>query len=254
LELHTSSWFSVFIGQWYRRENNKRLYIGYFKQPGLSKQIRFLWYRLFYTKIVEPEIINNNKGSSSTLYVFDKIFREYDFFKEVRPYRSLIKQGLLEMLAPSIKESYLKFEKPVIAIHVRRGDFKITGNISSIDYFTEVIEVIRKFTGKLLPVTVFTDANTAEIQRLLDLPEVKLAERKADIIDILLLADSKILVMSLNSTFSYWGAFLNENIIIKDPREWHVPFHADHNGKEINWSTESFYKSDEIKRKLCSIV
>lgn len=241
LEMHTSSWFTFFIGSWLRRENKNRIYLGYFKQAGVLKKIRFELYKLFLKKETEPLLEKIKELPKNQLFVFDKIFREYDFFKEIRPYRSIVKEGIFDMLTPKIKKQYESIEKPVIGIHVRRGDFKLGGHITPIEFFVEVVESLREQSDKLLPVTIFTDADREEIQPLLDLPLVKTAQPKAHIIDILLLAESKILVMSVNSTFSYWAAFLSEGIVIKHPIEWHVPLRAEDDAlkcKEIEW-TES---------------
>lgn len=100
---------------------------------------------------------------------------------------------------------------------------------------------LRKDAGLELPVTVFSDAEPSEIEELTKLNNIKLAEPKPDILDILLLASSKIVVLSIGSSFSYWGAFLSEGIVIKHPKEWHVPFRAEYDplySKEIKWAGE----------------
>jgi len=223
-ELHTSSWFSLFWGAWFRRENRKRIYIGYFKRYGFITSSRYFFCRLFYKKIEEPVIEKLSTIPRNTLYVFNKTYRTFDFFDEVRPNKTLVKQGLYNMLTPLVKTAYEKTEKPVIGMHVRRGDFKFSNTITPLGFFIEVLEEIRTQTGEALPVTVFTDADKEDLSALLNLSNVSLAQPNADIVDILLLASSKYLITSVSSTFSYWSAFLSDGIIIKPPEEWHVPF------------------------------
>jgi hypothetical protein len=76
-------------------------------------------------------------------------------------------------------------------------------------------------TGKELPVTIFTDANAAEINRLLSIGNITVAANHADIVDILLLSRSKICILSISSTFSFWAGFLSNGIVLKHPDEWH---------------------------------
>jgi hypothetical protein len=239
LELHTSSWFSWFVGAWLRNEQKKRLYIGYFKKKGLLADFLFFCYRLFYKKIEEPNIEKINLPQNKTLYVFDKTFRTFDFYAEIRPFKALVKEGLFKMLTPAVKKAYENAEKPVIAMHIRRGDFKIANPITPLSFFIEVLTEIRTQAGKDLPVTVFSDANEEELKPILQLPNAQLATQNADIVDLLLLARSQYLLTSISSTFSYWAAFLSEGVIIKPAEEWHEPLRDETDplsSKEIIWT------------------
>jgi hypothetical protein len=74
-----------------------------------------------------------------------------------------------------------------------------------------------------LPVEIFTDAFPEEIPLLLSLPNVHLTKPKPDILDLLLLSRCKICILSIGSTFSFWGGFLSNGILLKHPDEWHPP-------------------------------
>src|SRR4051812_7423773 len=71
LEMHTSSWFSLFIGAWLRKENKKRIYWGYFKKAGWPTSVRFFFYRLLLKKVEEPEIETGVKLGRNTLFLFN---------------------------------------------------------------------------------------------------------------------------------------------------------------------------------------
>ncbi len=73
----------------------------------------------------------------------------------------------------------------MIGVHIRRGDFKMGNQTTPLSYFINTINLIRKNVAKELPVTVFSDAHNAEIADILELPGVKIAEDKPDILDIL---------------------------------------------------------------------
>lgn len=236
LEMHTSSWTTIHYGAWLRRERKKRLYTGYFKARGFLKTIRFLFYLNTKKKIIEPSVQQMNAIESNKIFVFNKIFGNYDFFKEVRPYKEIVRKGLFEMLHPTLKEQYKNYKKPVIGLHIRRGDFKRGSTITPLSFFIEVVNTLRKEAGAELPVTIFTDAEPLEIEELTRLNNITLADPKPDILDILLLACSEIVVLSIGSSFSYWAAFLSGGKIIKNEGEWHVPFRTDNPSLEIKWN------------------
>jgi len=241
LELFTSSWTRIHAGAWLRRERKKRLYKGYFKEKSVLKSALFFFSCMVKKKIHEPPVEKIANINGDTVYIFDKIFTDYDFFKEVRPYRKMVRDGLYNQLQPSLQIRLESYEKPEIGIHIRRGDFTRGSTLTPLSFFIEVVNGIRQQIGIAMPVTLFTDAKPGELKELLDLPFVSLAEQKEDILDIFLLARSRIVVLSIGSSFSYWAAFLSEGIIIKHPGEWHTPFRSESDPmfkKEIKWNSE----------------
>ncbi len=246
LEMHTSSWTAIHLGALIRRERKKRFYFGYFKEANLFKKIRFGYYFKTKKEIIEPPVEQLSVINNNDLFLFNKLFTDYDFFKEVRPYKEMVKRGMFEMLQPSLMKQYERYEKPVIGMHIRRGDFKRGSTITPLSFFIDVINTLRKEAGFALPVTVFTDASSLEIEELTRLNNISIAEPKPDIIDILLLASSKIVVLSIGSTFSYWAAFLCEGVIIKNEVEWHLPFRKEN---DINYDSEIKWhaKTDVLK-------
>jgi hypothetical protein len=111
-------------------------------------------------------------------------------------------------------------EAPEIAVHIRRGDFKLGNPVTPNAFFIECIRFIRARIKRPLAVTVFTDAHPGEIKDVLALENVRLAEQKPDILDILQMSKSKIIILSRSSTFSYWAAFLSDAIVIKHIDDW----------------------------------
>lgn len=134
LEMHTSSWLCIHWGALLRRERKKRFYFRHFKQAGLLKKLRFLLYILTKNKTVEPPVETLSKIDTNQLFVFNKIFLDYDFFKEIRPYRELVKKGIFDMLRPEVKEQYNLYKKPVIGMHIRRGDFNRGSTITPLTF------------------------------------------------------------------------------------------------------------------------
>jgi len=122
---------------------------------------------------------------------------------------------------------------PVIAVNVRMGDFRKlqsyerfdqVGNVRTpLNYFRKLIEDIRMAHGSELPVEIITDGMKWELSELLDLPSVSIAPARSKIIDILVMSQSRILICSAGSTFSYWGGFLGECALIHHPDHIHTP-------------------------------
>jgi hypothetical protein len=222
LPLATSTWWAFRLGPWIRNEKKKRLYWRYFKEtPWISRQL-INFYRVFATVIYEPALVRIEKldVNEPKLFLFNAVSTTDDLFESLREHRGFIKEELYGLLNPSLKKQLFLFDEPVISVHIRRGDFKKGNPITSLRFFIECINNIRIACGGNWPVTVFTDAEEVEIREILLLPEVKLAENKPDILDILLMSRSKVVVLSLSSTFSYWGAFLSEAVIVMSKTDW----------------------------------
>lgn len=97
-------------------------------------------------------------------------------------------------------------------------DFSKVGQARTpIQYFIDVINNIRKISGKELPVSIFSDGRVEELSDILSLKNVELVEGNKDIVDLILLSKSKIIVASAESTFSYWAGFLSNAALIMHP-------------------------------------
>ena len=238
LEMCTSSWTKIHVGAMLRNEKSYRLYFSYFIGTSFAKKVRFFLYRIFKKIVKEPSVQKLENESGNSLFYFHKIFTDYDFFKEIRPYKETVRKGIDAILHPALKIQFDEHPKPVIGIHIRRGDFKKGSTITPLSFFIDVVKRLRQEANEQLPVTIFTDAEKWEIDELMRLGNIQISPAKPDILDILLLASSKVVVLSIGSTFSYWAAFLSTGTIIKNEKEWHVPFRdpLDNNFKdEIVW-------------------
>lgn len=220
LQIVTSSWWGIRLGAWLRMENRKRLYFGYFKEDHWITRLHVQFKKIKFENCIEPRIEVVEKKNLNKVYIFNKISTEDDLFGIIRKHRDFVKTELYNLLTPALKKQLSQFQPPEIAVHIRRGDFKLGNPITPISFFKEGIEKVRCTAKKDLQVTIFTDADQSEVDDLLELPGVVLAEKKADILDILLMSQSKVIFLSQSSTFSYWAAFLSEGIIVKPHNDW----------------------------------
>jgi len=219
LELFVSAWWSFHWGAWFRNEKHKRTYLGYFKKVPFFIQLKFYFFRLIALIVREPESLN--VSNKNRVYIFNKVITDTDYFQSLKPFREDIRVGLISLLHPKLMREFEKYPTPEIGVHIRRGDFKLGSTITPESFFISSIQAIRIIVGKNLSVEVFTDAFPEEISALLSLPNVYLTKAKPDILDILLLSRSKICILSISSTFSFWAAFFSNGIVLRHPNEWH---------------------------------
>ncbi|RXK59446.1 hypothetical protein ESA94_15035 [Lacibacter luteus] len=225
LELFCGAWWGIHFGSWIRNEKQKRLYLGYFHEDSWMKRVRLFFYRQKARKVNEPVVLEDEQ--QPVLYCFREVITSKDYFEQIKPYRTEVKEALYAMLQPSLTEQLNQLAAPTIAVHVRRGDFKLGSTLTPLSFFIDSITAIRNACGSVLPVTVFTDAHAGEIAELLALPAVQMSVAKADILDILLMSRSKVCLLSISSTFSFWGGFLSDGIVLMHPEEWHPSIRPD---------------------------
>lgn len=181
----------------------------------------------FHYKVI-PESLNNIKLHG--YFQSPKYFN--DKYKEIIEIIDLKNQQLL------IKDKYKNyFEKPVISMHFRLGDYKDIQefhNLLTLKYYENAIKKIIEITNKtdwnILYVCESKDNDivSKNIEQLINIfPEIqfiKATDNSADWEQMLLmsLCDHNIIA---NSTFSWWSAYFNNNEdkIVCYPNQWFGP-------------------------------
>lgn len=241
LPIVTSPWWGFRLGAWVRGERKKRLYWGYFKEDSWVKRLRVQFRKNQPGVVHEPPVAKLEETARNHFFLFDQVITDNDLFGGIREYRDFIREELYQLLAPRLLKQLNQYEIPVIGIHIRRGDFKLGNPLTPLSFFIEGIHTIRSALNEDLPVTVFTDAAAAEVKDVLSLPNVRLAEDKPDILDILLMSKSKFIILSQSSTFSYWGAFLSDAFVIRPSGDWQKKINIagpNSSYREICWQKE----------------
>lgn len=138
-----------------------------------------------------------------------------------------------------LKNKYPILSENTISLHVRRGDY-VTSNgyhpVQTIDYYQKAIEII----GDYDYIFVFSD----DIKWCKDnfkFDNIKYIEGETNIVDMYIMSLCKHNIIA-NSSFSWWGAWLNEN---KDKKVI----------APINWfgSSSNLYSDDIIPKKWIKI-
>src|SRR5262249_16824773 len=126
------------------------------------------------------------------------------------------------------------------AVHIRCADFRKleagedfrqVGSVRTpLEYFVSTIQEVRRCCGTDVPVTVFTDGRPGEIQSVLDLPSVRIAERNRPIFDLLQMSRARLIIVSASTTFRYSPRFLSHSSVVLH-RDY---IHASHRPEWIN--------------------
>ncbi len=120
---------------------------------------------------------------------------------------------------------------PFIAVHIRRGDKPPLAPGAEppadsmhwaipTEWYVQSIRQVQSALGKVVPTVVFTDAAPEHIAPILNLPGVRLAETNPAIVDMLLMAEARVLITSASSTLSMWPSFLGRMPSVWFPARW----------------------------------
>ncbi|MCW3807474.1 alpha-1,2-fucosyltransferase [Plebeiibacterium marinum] len=229
--------YSISIGPFIRKEQRKRIYLFSFNfSPfmcikGKTKMI------LAKNKIYDPNFADKKIDKSSLIIFHSHIYKgidHSDLFKDIRPFRSQIISHFYSHLSKNENKIIANLYKPVIGVHLRRGDFKfVNWELTSIEYIIKTINNIRMVGNKNFSVTIFTDAHKEEVKELLLLENIALSPSYSDLSDLVHLSKSKIIIASKNSTFSYWAGFFSEAAIILDNESKKIRYCEDTKDKRI---------------------
>lgn len=259
LPYSTTSWWGLRWGALLRRERKNRLYLGYFRETPFFQQL-IVKASIHLLKIIkEPPVrqLSSKEVGENNLYLFNQVITDEDLFAPLRNHREVIIEELNAILEPAMHRQIKNYKPPIIGVHIRRGDFKLGNQTTSLEYFISAINLVRNTIGTILPVTVFTDADREEISELLLLPHILLSEDKPDILDILLLSKSRIMILSKSSTFGYWAAFLSDALIIRPLNDWQDnigPGKSNINYMDFKWDPTNNTATDSLSEKISQLA
>jgi hypothetical protein len=208
----TTGWTKLHIGPILRGDASWRFYRGYTKTSKLffDSFVLFTIFPFKKKKFLKQEDCDKTQIQES-IYCFDTYPLPKDYFFALNPQREALKIGLQNYLNPSITEQAKTYTAPFIGVHIRLGDYKKSGLLSPMSYYTEGVKKVRQIIGEDVPVTVFTDGSKEEVNDILMLPNTHLANDDKDIVHLLWLSRSQIIIMSSISTFSLWAGFLADD-------------------------------------------
>lgn len=173
-------------------------------------------------------VFDKNMFNSSDYIYYDGYFQNEKYFKHIRA--KLVKDFSLKEPLDAENAEVLEQIKATnsVSIHIRRGDYvsldyvnKIHG-VCSLDYYKEAIEYISKRVEKPHFFLFSDDIEWVKANLKIDYPYTVVDfNQKKSHFDLELMKNCKHNIVA-NSSFSWWGAWLNENPdkTVIAPKNW----------------------------------
>jgi hypothetical protein len=201
-------------------EKRHEYYFSPFKY-NLLDRFSFLFFNIKNAELITQSHADKIKEQWAGNYYF-KGMNHPEYFLVLRDYRELIIKCFWER----IKEKYIPPKKDAneIGIHIRRGDFVTLGMETPIEYFKESLKLIRGYLGYEVRAKVYSNGSKDVLENILNEPNVEFHEPKNPMYDLISLSSSKIIILSVNSTFGMWAAFLSKAIIIRNNDDYEKGF------------------------------
>lgn len=199
-----------------------------------------------YNYTLQNTIIDKNVFSLDTTYDWNILgcFHLYHYWHEFR--NDLIdifqfKPHILDKAHQNINNIKNNESYPIVSLHVRRGDYLQVSSLNlSLDYYNQAISIfLDKF--KYFKLLIFSDDIEWCKQHIVG-DNVFYSENNTNYVDMCMmtLCDHNIIA---NSTFSWWGAYLNqsENKIVVCSKNYIGP-----NDLENQFINENYYPNEWI--------
>lgn len=174
-----------------------------------------------FTQTTEMELVGDNYSYknrylfSNTNYVFNGYWQSEKYFKKYR-------QPILHLLQPTpekTKELRKKIKEDSVSIHVRRTDYLNLQHVYQIQpaqYFEEALKVVDDYKY----IYVFSD-DIAWCRNYLKYDNLEYMVGNDNVDDLWMMSMCKHNIIA-NSSFSWWGAWLNNNLskTVVAPNKW----------------------------------
>lgn len=189
--------------------------------------LRLFNYPFHYTNFIPKE----------NSFIMDGYFQSEKYFQDIR-------EELLNMFKPNKETEEIIYQKyghllktKTVSLHFRRGDYvnlKNLYNLLNKDYYIKALEVVGNYENCL----VFSD-DLAWCRKNLSFKNMTFVDNEKDYIEMFLMSKCQFNIIS-NSSFSWWGAWLNqsgESRVIA-PDRWFEKGYSNLNERDIipeNW-------------------
>jgi hypothetical protein len=236
LEIINPTWNSIKLGPLLRGESDTRSYNDLFDKPIGLVGFRKFFLLLFSKKRDENElstlVANGLLDKSSTGALVIECKGHDSFFADLIGYRSHIRNCLYSILTDVNKSNIKNHDlSDGIVVHIRMGDFQaVPSDLSQIkpwlnyrlpiNWYINIIDKIRAYSGRGIPVYVFSDGTSDELTDILSMENTFRVQVGNSISDILALSSGAVMIGS-GSSFSMWAAFLGGM-----PSIWYPNLHS----------------------------
>lgn len=222
-------WTRPKLGPFLRMERSTRLYLGDIRRESPFAAIACVFRWLAFQRLYDPEVEPLAPSRRRRLFIFRRLSANSvniatNSFVSLTDCRDELRAALGKRLTSASLKRLARNPKPVVGIHVRRGDIRFCGDYwQPIENFCRRLHNLREVAGACLPAVVFSDGTKGELGPLLLMPSVARAPANPDIVELIQLSRSQVLITSRGSTFSNWAAFLSDGVVLRDPMHCHQP-------------------------------
>lgn len=199
------------IGTVFRRDRNSRFYFNDFTNNSYVSGMRKVLANRCLPHISEYAIkdIPALVAGPSCVVDFAKMKDLFDPFLDCQ---KIVHEHLHGLVNPKIREDidYIP-ENTFIGVHIRRGDFRIVGNMIEDGWYIRAIKKALTTYGRNFPIWIFSDAPLDELGFLRkEFPLSKIMPSAPAVKDIFLLSKAAVIIGTGNSTFSMWATYLGQ--------------------------------------------
>jgi len=197
------TWERFGVGQWIRRERDKRFYSGLFKGGVLGNGFNKLCLKLTQRHILEEAADSAKKGVIEV-----RGLRNY--FADLLHDADAVRQYFTDNIRPQAISKVPSGKQDAVGIHIRLGDFPAEYR-TDINWYVNVVKALiaHEKYGYKQRFWLFSDGLDCELKPLLDIPNVERVCFGNALADIVAISRCRLLIGS-DSTFSGWGAFLGD--------------------------------------------
>jgi hypothetical protein len=207
-------WVQPRFGAVMRGEQVKRFYFREFTNRGYIKGVKKALVLLRAERVSEdrlPDLLANAEPNPVVV-----VFEHWqNYFEPIRTSYELVRRELEKIVAPRILGDAAKIEEPYVAMHIRRGDFRVGDKIlverrlTPLEWYVGVAKALRSNPSwRDLPIWVFTDGTLEDVAELIRQANVRLVPAETAIGDMLKMSKAHLLAASGQSTFSMWASYL----------------------------------------------
>ncbi len=256
-EMIAPGWAQFHPGRFLKRDIDLRFYKGYFTNKGYTKGLA-KYYKLLAYGSIPSENFDDTQHNITALKKTVVVFSGLGEFTPLIGRHKEVHNELLRIADPHCLPA--KQAHSFIAIHIRRGDFS-KGTVEDlrngktnlqipIEWYVSALRVLRKETGSLGKVILFSDGTDEELSPLLLESNVERSTQNNALKDLLQMSYGAALIAS-RSSFSLWASYLGQipTVYYKGARPWHedIVDPGSGSGLEIEWDDDTSFETTFIK-------
>lgn len=183
------TWERLGLGQWIRREKDKRFYYGLFKKNEIKDVVRDLFIRGFFRNVI--------KISGLGMY-----------FADLLPRRNEILMWLNKIIESDVTVGIPADLSSAVAVHIRLGDYRPPYRVE-VSWYCKAVRALMGKSKRFSKIMVFSDGSDSELTEILSMPNTERAFYGNALADLIAMSRCGCLIGS-DSTFSGWSAFIGQ--------------------------------------------